>query len=160
MARRNKVTTINGVKHLKPWKSPYRQRVNALKIERLRAAGLLSRIIKRTMPIRAFGESELRIPMGPVPKWTKFHYNTGKHYKIAGGSMRRKAARRQQYTNYNNVESIANMRNKMLSEILNNPVDMAAHDAMKERIVNSFAPSSKKHFGVLSGDVKWIANNF
>ena len=105
--------------------SPYRLRANALKRKRRQAAELATPIFRYNSPIRTHGESEIRIPVtyGARVKQVKFHYNIGKHYKIAGGSMRRKAARRQQYTNYNNAESIDRNLNRIFNEILDLSID-------------------------------------
>lgn len=108
-----------GVRRIKA--SPYRQRANEKKIAGYIAAGIHKRIVRTFLPIRAFGETELRFPIGPVPKFTKFKYNKGKHYKIAGGAMRKKATRRAQYSNYDNVLATSYTRHPLLKDILDIP---------------------------------------
>lgn len=154
MARRNKVRTINGVKHRKPLHSVHRVRKDEQKRERLKKAGLWDRIMKSRMLVRAFGETEIRYPVGPVPTFTKFKYNKGKHFKTAGGSMRKKANRISQYSNYDNEATFYTYSSFKLREILDH--DQHCRDRHRVKIeeivehMNKTIPSNKRHLGVLS----------
>lgn len=140
--------------------SPYAKRARDNKAKRLLKAGLLERVIARLRPIRKWGESEMRFPIGPFPKWTKFKYNKGKHFKIAGGAMRHKASRVSQHSNYDNVQSVTRQRHAVWTEREPLLRDILDHRAKVEEIANthftmskrpvSEAPAVLQHFGVLS----------